>query len=244
MTDTFDPTTAASAQPDPLRDGAAVFLAEVLDMSGSAEQLAADLSVIKRDANAAIHTIQLDSSVGPAAFLVYTYVLDARGGEGKTGRELFETGLATLQQAAERETPGPRAVAHAEDGNLAFILATTPGTYRALVGGGNPSPIEATPADLIPVDDANRMRGELAQALMHSLKEANEQASTWLRTIQLASQAPAPDDAMDDLLEFNDDETALALYLLDDQSIGDLLRVLNLLVTTAQERASSNLRHS
>lgn len=235
MSDVFQNDAPLNSTADPMREVAATFLGEVLDIPDAA-MLADDLSAIKRDANASIYTIQLDSSVGPAAFLVYAYQLSERGGDGHTGQELFENGLATLQQAAQRATPGPRAVAHAEDGTYGFILATTPGTYRALTGEASAgSDLEATPADLIAVDDAARIRSELAQELLASLKQANQQATDWLKAIQ--SVEAAHGDA-DDLLAFTSDETELALYLLDDNSIGSLLNALNLLVTSAQQGAS------
>lgn len=124
-----------SGEDGPLTAAAASFLARVLGLESSPNALAElreDLSAIKRDHNAAIYTVQLDSSVGPAAFLVYAFLLDARGGDGKTGREMYEAGVRTLEEAAERNSPGPRAVANAETDDYGFILATTPGTYRAL----------------------------------------------------------------------------------------------------------------
>jgi hypothetical protein len=120
---------------DALTGAAGAFLAQVLGLETSSNGLAElrnDLSAIKRDQNAAIYTIQLDSTVGPAAFLVYAFVLDARGGDGKSGREMYEAGVRTLEDASARNTPGPRAVANAETDDFGFILATTPGTYRAL----------------------------------------------------------------------------------------------------------------
>ncbi len=236
MSDEFDNDTPLDSAFDPMRSVAATFLGEVLDIA-DADMLEQDLSAIKRDANASIYTIQLDSSVGPAAFLVYAYVLNERGGDGHTGKELFENGLATLQQAAQRSTPGPRAVAHADDETYGFILATTPGTYRALTGEGPATAdLEATPADLLPVDDAARIRSELAQELLASLKQANQQATDWLKAIQSIEAAGG---ATDDLLAFTSDETELALYLLDDNSIGNLLNALNLLVTSAQQGAEA-----
>jgi hypothetical protein len=218
-----------------MRLAAAAFLGEVLEVP-DAESLATDLSAIKRDTNAYIYTIQLDSSVGPAAFLVYAYLLNERGGDGHTGEELFENGLATLQQAAQRATPGPRAVAHADDDTYGFILATTPGTYRALTGEApTTGEIEATTADLIPVEDAARIRSELAQELLASLKQANQQAVDWLKAIQSVDAAGGNED----FLEFTADETELALYLLDDNSISSLLNALNLLVTSAQQGAAA-----
>jgi hypothetical protein len=221
--------------PDLMRSAAAAFLGEVLEIP-DAGSLAPDLSPIKRDTNASIYTIQLDSSVGPAAFLVYAYLLNERGGDGHTGQELFENGLVTLQQAAQRASPGPRAVAHADDDTFGFILATTPGTYRALTGETpTTAEIEATTADLMPVEDASRIRSELAQELLLSLKQANQQAVDWLKAIQSVEAA----DGNEDFLEFTSDETELALYLLDDNSISSLLNALNLLVTSAQQVAAA-----
>ncbi|HYI24543.1 MAG TPA: hypothetical protein VD767_03960 [Thermomicrobiales bacterium] len=233
MTETTD-----SGQDAALRRGAAEFLGQVLGLEESPEYLADDLSPIKRDTNAGIFTIQLDSSVGPAAFLVYAYVLDRTGGDGRSGKELFDAGLQTLQQAARYETPGPRALAHTESGHYGYILATTPGTYRALLGeSGTGDTLEATPRDLLSIQDAQRIRSEAAEALLETLKLANEQATQWLDAIRLSSQAD--DEGIDELLEFDERETELALYLLDEQSIGSLLQALNLLVATAQQSAAS-----
>ena len=236
MTDTND-----GSQVDTLRQGAAHFLGQVLGLSDAPDYLAEDLSPIKRDANASIYTIQLDSSVGPAAFLVYAYILDKRGGEGRTGKELFDAGLVTLQEAAQRAAPGPRALAHAESGGHGYILATTPGTYRALTGEtGTAEEADATNADLIAIEDAQRLRGEAAGLLLDALRIANEHATRWLGAVHLASQSD--DETMEDMLEFNDRETELALYLLDEQSIGNLLQALNLLVATAQDQAALALQ--
>lgn len=241
MTDSFDTTQHASVDQASLRHGAAQFLGQVLGITESPDYLANDLSPIKHDTNASIYTIQLDSSVGPAAFLVYAYALHDRGGDGHTGKELFDTGLQTLQQAAQRSTPGPRAVAHAETDTFGFILATTPGTYRALAGEPDTgASLEATAANLMAVEDSVRIRSELAQELLNTLRAANSQASNWLAAIQSASQGgDNGPEAIDDLLEFTEDETELALYLLDEDSIGSLLRALNLLVATAQQQTAN-----
>jgi len=242
MPNAYDDTRpfSGSLSEDDLIYAAAAFLAEVLGLEDDVDALAEDLSSIKRDANAAIYTIQLESSVGPAAFLVYGYLLDARGGDGKTGQELYELGLTTLQLAAERNTPGPRAVANGESGDYGFIIATTPGTYRALAG--EPEAFEANlepdPLELPATDETDRIRADAADELLALLKQANERASTWLRAIQTASQGG---NGQDELLAFNPSETELALFLLDDSSIGDLLRSLNLLVATAQQHAAEGI---
>lgn len=228
-------TDQTNDQPDEMMLATASFLQQVLDLEGDPMVLANDLSAIKRDANAAIYTIQLESSVGLAAFLVYTYLLDQRGGDGHTGRELFDAGLETLQQAASRNTPGPRAVAHASTDIHGFILATTPGTYRALTGQGPVDALEPSAEDLIASEDTDRVRAEAAEELLELLKQANDQAQTWLRAIQAATLA-APGTEEQALVSFSEAETELALFLLDDASIGDLLRSLNLLIETAQEQ--------
>ncbi len=227
-------------QPDAMTLATAAFLQQVLELDDNPATLSDDLSAIKRDNNAAIYTIQLESSVGPAAFLVYTYVLDERGGDGHTGRELFDAGLETLQQAGARNTPGPRAVAHASTDTHGFILATTPGTYRALTGAGAVESLEPSPAELPLTENTDRVRKEAAEELLDLLQRANAQAKTWLKAIQVATnQAPGTEEQA--LITFSEAETELALFLLDEESIGDLLRSLNLLVATAQEQTQRAL---
>lgn len=267
---------------DALTAAAASFLAQVLDLETSPNGLAElrnDLSAIKRDQNAAIYTIQLDSTVGPAAFLVYTFVLDARGGDGKTGREMYEAGVRTLEEAAERNAPGPRAVANAETDEFGFILATTPGTYRALTrsqqSAAPASPAPATPAPQSdapeapparirrrdeaplapppprraprspaepPAQDNDAIRSQAADRLFALLKEANDEAKTWLNALVAASNMARDVESEDDLIAFNTAETALALHVLDDENVSALLRALNLLVAGAEQRAQSALK--
>lgn len=149
-----DRLSAATGDDGPITAAAASFLAQVLGLETSSNALAelrGDLSTIKRDHNAAIYTIQLDSSVGPAAFLVYAFLLEGRGGDGKTGREMYNAGVRTLEESAERNAPGPRAVASAESGDYGFILATTPGTYRALTAADHrPATVPPPPPPVAP----------------------------------------------------------------------------------------------
>jgi hypothetical protein len=230
-------TDERSRQPDNLKLPTAAFLQQVLELEDDPTGLARDLSAMKRDHNAAIYSIQLESSVGLAAFLVYTYVLGERGGDGHTGQELFDAGLETLQQAAARNTPGPRAVAHATTDIHGFILATTPGTYRALTGNASTEALEPTPGDLPATANTDKVRSDAAEELLDLLKRANDQAQIWLKAIQTATRH-APGTEEQALISFSERETELALFLLDDASIGDLLRSLNLLVATAQEQTA------
>lgn len=232
----FDASAPRGLRPNDLTLAAAAFLNQVLDLDDDPAALANDLSAIKKDQNAAIFTIQLESSVGLAAFLVYIYVLDTTGGDGRTGKELYDAGLETLQQAAARNTPGPRAVAHAESDVHGFILATTPGTYRALTGQSAPAAMEPAADDLPVTASTDEVRSEAAEELHKLLRSANEQAQTWLNAIQAASRRDPGDGG--DLISFSEAETALALFLLDDESISDLLRALNVLVATAQQQTA------
>lgn len=237
MTDKY----SGSARPrtdTPITRAAASFLGQVLGLGEAPTDLVSDLSAIKRDSNAEIYTIQLESSVGPAAFLVYAYILRERGGDGRTGKEGFDAGLETLQHAAVNDSPGPRAVAHAETDEFGFILATTPGTYRALVGeGAETSNLEAQQSDLLPTAELERSRSASAEDLLRLLRDANRHAAEWLDAIQGSSRGRGDDEA--GMIEFTDNETELALFLLDDESIGSLLKALNVLVATAQEQAAN-----
>jgi hypothetical protein len=221
----------------------AAFVIQALDLDDDPAALAGEIVALKRDPNAGISSIELDSSVGPAAFLVYHYLLSATDDEGRTGRDLFDADLATLEQAAAQESPGPRIVAHATAGDEAFILATTPATYRTLTGAPPLTDLEATAADLLPGPETAATRRTAAAELLRLLREADAQAAAWLRAIQTEGRL-APDDQTpdaDDLLAFNEEEAALALFLLDERSIGHLLRVLNLLIASARQQAADAL---
>lgn len=229
--------TDKSAMPDTLMMATAQFLIQALELPDSPEEIANDLSPMKRDSNAAISSIQLETSIGLAGFLVYTYVLNRTGGDGKTGKELFDTGLETLQIAANRNTPGPRPVAHADTNEFGFILATAPGTYRALMGHTSTDSIEAQPDDALTIGNTESIREEAASELFELLQKANTQATTWLNAIQAASRQAHenPDQGM---IAFTESETELAIFLLDDDSVGALLRSMNMLVATAQDQAA------
>ncbi len=225
---------------DALMHATAQFLVQALDLADTPADIAASLSPMKRDANAAISSIQLDTSIGLAGFLVYTYVLNRIGGEGKTGQELFDSGLETLQLAASRNTPGPRPVAHANTDEYGFILATAPGTWRALMGHTPTDAIEAQPDDALTDANTDQIRSDAAAELFTLLQRANAEALTWLNAIQAASRR-AHDDAAGSTIAFTEAETELALFLLDDESVGALLRTMNLLVATAQDQAADAL---
>jgi hypothetical protein len=219
---------------------AAAFLTQALDLDEEPAELAAAVVSLKRDINAGISTLELDSSVGPAAFLIYDYQLLATNDDGATGQELFDADLKTLERAAEIDSPGPRILAHAVAGEEAFILATTPAVHRALTGQGAEPALEATEADLLPGEESRQVRDEAANELLKLLQAADAEASRWMRAIQSEGRLSA-DTGSNDFLEFSEAEAALALFLIDDRSIQHLLRALNLFVSSAKDQASTVL---
>lgn len=229
--------TDPQSSPDALLTATAQFLIEALDLTDSTDVIARDLSTMKRDANAAISSIQLETNIGLAGFLVYTYILNRTGADGHTGQELFDQGIETLNLALSRNTPGPRPVGHANTEEYGFILATAPGTYRALMGKTSTANIEAQPDDGLTTANTASIRSEAAGELFELLQKANQQATNWLEAIQAASrQAEVTGDSA--TIAFTEPETELAIFLLDDESVGALLRTMNMLVATAQEHAS------
>jgi hypothetical protein len=163
--------------------------------------------------------------------LVYQYPLAARGPEGRTGQQRFDADRRTLEEAAERDAPGPRMLAHANTEDEGFILATTPATFRALTGAGEAE--AAAPLPEVAPEDAAETRRAAATDLIRLLREADERAATWLAALRAETQQD-PEAADDGLIPFTEEETALALFLLDDRSIQNLLRFFNLLVASAR----------
>lgn len=210
------PTTMAIA--------AASFLAQVLELQDDPVSIVPELIPIKEEAHAAIYSVELDSSIGTAAFLLYVYALREPDPEGGTGVDRYQEGLRALRQAADRDTPGPRMVAHADTDAFGFILATTPATWRALQGQ-EPSSLVATAADLPAISVTPEQRATIAEDLHRSLKEASEHAASWLEAVRGGE------------VTFTEEETALALFVLDNANIQPVLAALNLLVTSAQEQA-------
>jgi hypothetical protein len=227
---------------DPQAVKIASFLIQALDLNDDPSQLAAELVTLKRDPNAGISTLELESSIGPAAFLIYDYQLDKFNAELTTGQALFDADLKTLERAAEVDSPGPRILAHAVAGDEAFILATTPAVHRALTGQGEAPELEATEADLLPGEETRKVRDEAANELLRLLRDADAQAARWLRAIQ--AEGRLADDAAGEFVEFAESEAALALYVIDERSIQHLLKALNLFVAGAKQQAAGVLDRS
>lgn len=209
---------------EPIALRLAAFLNEALELDEDPSDLAEEILPFKRDPNAGISTIELESSIGVAAFLIYHYELNTADDEGRQGSELFQTDLRTLERAATLNTPGPRILAHAVTDEEAYILATTPATHRALTGTG---PDEASPT--VPEEERDELRKETAANLLRLLSEANAQARDWLAAIQLSGESTSAEQ-----IDFHAEETGLALFLMDESNIRQLLQVLNIMVQSAR----------
>lgn len=194
-----------------LRRPAAAFLAQALEMPAEPEALVDDLTAVADDGVVATFAVELESTAGVVAFLVYAYRLTSRDSDGASGRERMERDLATMAEAERLDAPGPRAVAQAEDGPLAFLLATSPAMLRVLAGEDAAA---STPAAAIE-------RGDAAAALLDRLRDAETAARAWLANL--------PDNASPRTPE----ETELALHLLEPGNLEPLLTAIRRLTTAA-----------
>jgi hypothetical protein len=226
--------------PDPQTLRLADFVRQALDLNETPASLAGEIVPFKRDSNAGISTIELDSTVGVAPFLIYHYLIEVQNDDGKSGADLFQADLKTLERAAMIDSPGPRIMAHAVAGDEAYILATTPATHRVLTGnesaaGGTvPGQLRAAP------EKADGVLSEAAGKLVEALADANQLAAQWLAAIRNGDLVLGVDADVGEFIEFNEAETALALYVLDDRSIKDLLAVLNLMIESAKRLSESS----
>lgn len=212
--------------------GAAAFLAQALDLADDPAALAADLLPVSEEPVVAVYAAELDSSAGPAAFLVYAYALAATDPQGQSGEARFAADLATLERAAQLDAPGPRAVAHARTEASAFLLATTPATLRTLTGEAD----SVAAGDPATATDTTDTRRSAAAELLRLLRLANDEAAAWTRAVRAARQPGAAGAAIPTDLDFLPEETELALFLLDERSIKDLLGALDALLTIARRR--------
>jgi hypothetical protein len=213
------------------RLAASEFLAKALNLSDPPRSISSDLVALREEDPDSVFSIEMDSSVGGTAFLAYVYALAEPDADGALGSARYQAGVQTLQLAADRDTPGPRLVAHAVSTEYGFILATTPSTWRALndesASGGNP-------ADTLAPSDASHDDGRTggAERLLKSLHDANDHAGSWLAAIRAAADSDSAED-----LTFTEEETALALHVLDGANVQHILTALNVLVASAQQQA-------
>jgi hypothetical protein len=211
---------------------AASFLVQALELDIDPESIGQDLTVVNSEGEVTTYATELEASFGPAAFLIYVYryVDPAFGGTGRSG---YEAAIETLQTAAARNAPGPRLLANGESDTEGFLLATTPATYRLMTGAGEP----VEPAPPSTVKDTAEIRRDSAQELLTHLTAANAAATQWLAAIRNGA-GPTGAAAVPEMVEFNEDEVELALFLLDERSIQDVLKAVNLLITAARVAAA------
>lgn len=210
---------------------AASFLIQALELELDPETVGQDLTVVSSEGEATTYATELEASFGPAAFLIYVYryVDPAFGG---TGRTSYEAAIETLQTAAARNAPGPRLLANGESDTEGFLLATTPATYRLMTDTAEPVDEPAHP----PTGEAiEEVRRDSAQALLTHLKAAEAAAGQWLAAIRDDSAGMPSAKSDPEMVEFNEDETELALFLLDERSIQSVLKAVNLFITAARD---------
>jgi hypothetical protein len=214
----------------------AAFVKQALELDEQPASLAGEILPFKRDVNSGISTIELDSSVGVAAFLIYHYQLNETNEDGRSGTELFQTDLKTLERATKINTPGPRIMAHAIAGDEAYILATTPATHRALTGSGEEGAADQPRTGERDETLVDAVRRAAATELLRLLPAANSQAKTWLEAVRSQSLSMDGEETSDDLIEFNQEETGLALFLLDEANIRQLLQLINVMLHSARSQ--------
>ena len=207
---------------DPWSPKIAAFVVQALDLQLDPQELVDEIVALKRDEASGISAIELQSSIGATPFLVYHYEI------GGGNRAHLDADLATLEKAATLKTPGPRILAHAVAGEEAYILATTPQVHRAMTGEQAPPHAEMQRAR------PERARTRAVDRLLDQLRSANELAGEWLKAVEAIEKSG-------DELSFTEQEAALALFLLDDRSIQDLLRALNVLISSARNQAPGSL---
>lgn len=196
---------------------AATFLIEMLDLGDDVDAVARELTLVDRDSVVTVFAAEFESSVGPAAFLVYVYRLAQTGDDGRTGSDRFREDQETLATAARLDTPGPRAIGQAETDDDGLILATSPAVFRALQGipesAAEPPKPAMAPAVVL------KTREEQSQRLSRLLRSANRAAELWLEAVDAAGD-----------VALIPEETELSLYLNDEQSIKSLLLAVNQLL--------------
>jgi len=203
---------------DPWSPKIASFIVQALDLELEPAELMDEIVALKRDETSGISAVELQSSIGPAPFLVYHYHI----GNGRRAR--FDADVAALEKAAALETPGPRIVAHAVTEDEAYIRATTPSVQRTLTSQPESAPRR-------PPVPTGRARTSVPDRLVDKLREANRLAGDWLTAIRSGG-------VEGEELSLTEQEAALALFLLDEQSIRDLLQALNILLTSARNQTN------
>lgn len=219
---------------------AAAFLIQALDLDQEPSDIVDDLAVVHTEDGITTFATELEASFGSAAFLVYVYDFTSTSGGGDVHTR-YRTDIDTLQTAAARDAPGPRLLANGDGEHDGFILATTPATYRVMTGadsGQDHREVVPHPAELDPA----ATRRDAAIDLLNHLRAANLAAASWLAALRadgsMVQSSVNGDDS--DTVEFNEAETELALFLLDDRRIEHVLRAVSLFIAAARRSTPSS----
>lgn len=184
---------------------AASFIAEALGLEGKPAELAADLVEIGSAPLLATYAVELDSSRGRVALLIWLYDLDRVDDANVNGRQQRDRDLEMLEAAVRLGAPGPRLIASGEVGRWGAVLATTPGDHARLGGQAVASAANLSNTPMA-TDDRARLAGELLVALRRSVYLAE--------TYLAASEQSA---------ERTSEEAELGLFLTDPRSLEPLL---------------------
>ena len=223
---------------DPLDLLAARFIIQTLSLDLVPEVLVPTLNRIERDDQTAVYAVQLESSVGPAAFLIYGYETSLAGKRGSAAQKRFATDVRTLEVAQSRNVPGPRLIASGELGGNSFVLATDPQTFAALAGiDASASTVSDADRDRDPVD----VRRDAAGRLVTLLRDADRQAGRWLRAIDRQENTVLSASSQTAPIAFDDVETELALYLLGPDGIRNILTLASRILESAQAANEASL---
>jgi len=207
---------------------AATFLGQALSLTDDPVEIARDLGEITTEAAVTVYAAEVDSTVGTTAFLVYVH--EFGDASDRSGRVRYRADLEVMETAHSRNAPGPRVVAHAATDRFGLILATTPATYQALAGhDADVVPVPAT------VEARREARRQVAESLLDLLREADQAAGIWLQS-EAADVAEGENSRAS--ATFSSEETELALFLLDERSIRQLLQVLARIITRARSEAA------
>ncbi len=219
---------------DPWAEKAVAFLVQALGVEADVADLAADVVALKREPDAGVSAIELESPGLVAAFLVFHYLLPE---SGDAGHSQFRADLRELERSNELGGPGPRVLAHGTSGREAYILATTPEVARALSG----QPLdEAEPVTLVapPLEKLLTTRREAAGNLMLFLQRAEVEADRWLTALRSSGYQPGETAATGLTAE----ESALALHILEKGSTTSLFELMSTLAAVAEDETRQSLK--
>lgn len=205
---------------------AATVLAHVLGIDDDPSDLVSAFTPLSSEPPVAVWAVELDAEGEDVAFLLYAYNLTAADSNGIVGRDVLERDLAVIAEAADRGAPGPRLVAQGEVGNWSVVVATSPTTLERL--GAFPTAQPDRPASTAAPPASPRERARAANALLVSLRAAEQRSLAFLAAVGDGGDPPTPE------------ERALALFIADGRALASLPRALRVAVERAADQAAGS----